>query len=349
MIHQIAFLSDIHFGIRNSSKEWLDYQKDYFYNFFIPLIYSNNISSLIIAGDVFDNRQSINLLVLHEVVKIFEVLASKLTEIHIIAGNHDVFLKSSNEISSLDIISKISDNIIVYKEPAKVKIKGLKFYMLPWIYDKQLEASLIQENSDNDRYLVCHSEIKGFKYNTLLEVKEGLTTSVYDGYKKVLSGHFHFRQSKGNISYLGCPMHYSRNDIGDIKGVTLLSTYSEVISFVENVSSPKFIRLSIVDLLETSLEDLKALTSNNFVDFTVPRDFIEKYNLNFLFKELEEAKSIKVNIVETAKTHSIVASESASYSVVDLCVKYMKDNKFDTSDKDKIISYITNIYSKINT
>jgi DNA repair exonuclease SbcCD nuclease subunit len=73
-----AFIvSDTHFGARSNSVEWLDEMMDWFENDFIPRVTTEYKPGdiLIHNGDVFDNRQSVNLLVLHKGITLFEKLS----------------------------------------------------------------------------------------------------------------------------------------------------------------------------------------------------------------------------------------------------------------------------------
>lgn len=347
--NDIVFLSDIHFGIRNSSKEWLEIHNDYFENFFIPLIEKRKSKPyLVIAGDLFDNRQSINVFVMHTVMELFKKLALLFKEIHIIAGNHDVFLKSSNDISSLDIIDHISDNIFIYKEPTLIEINKLPFLLLPWENDKIKEVEVIKSQNKFAKYLICHTEIKGFYYNSKVKVKTGNDLSVYKGYKKVFSGHFHLRQESKNLIYLGSPFHFNRADIGDTKGIYIFNTVTETIKLIENNYSPEFKKIKINDILDIPLGELKKDIDNNFIDFYTDDEFISKYNINSLIKELKDVRSIKVNVIELErKINEIVATGDQKFNVIDLCDKYMEDNNYEDHEKGRISSYVENIYNKI--
>src|SRR5574343_417982 len=90
-MHRTFLISDTHFGVRNSSNEWMEIQKEYFYNFLIPLLKKESKKGdiLIHCGDVFDSRQSINLFVMNFALEIFEELA-KILPVIILLGNHDI-------------------------------------------------------------------------------------------------------------------------------------------------------------------------------------------------------------------------------------------------------------------
>ncbi len=76
--NRIWMITDLHFGVRSNSEEWLNIQKDYFNTFFKGILSKSihHTDALIVLGDVFDNRQYINILVMHEVIKIFKDLAN---------------------------------------------------------------------------------------------------------------------------------------------------------------------------------------------------------------------------------------------------------------------------------
>ena len=101
---RVWFLTDTHFGVRNSSNEWIEIMKDYFYEWFIPLVKNNYQPGdvLIHLGDVYDSRQSINIKVLNLGVDVFESLSQIFSDgIYIIVGNHDLWSKSASEINTV--------------------------------------------------------------------------------------------------------------------------------------------------------------------------------------------------------------------------------------------------------
>ena len=76
--HKRAWMiTDTHLGVRNGSIEWLEIMKEYFNNFFIPLLKREKQEGdfLVHVGDVFDSRHSLNLLIMNEGITIFEEIA----------------------------------------------------------------------------------------------------------------------------------------------------------------------------------------------------------------------------------------------------------------------------------
>ena len=118
-------VSDSHLGCRSNSVLWLHIIEDYFFNFFIPLVKKEYKKGDVLyhLGDVFDNRQSVNLAAQDLAIRIFEELGKIFPDIHIIVGNHDIMRKNSNEISSVDCL-KYLPNVTVLKEPKILKYEN---------------------------------------------------------------------------------------------------------------------------------------------------------------------------------------------------------------------------------
>ena len=75
---RIWLISDTHIGCRSNSVLWLSLIEDYFFNFFIPLVKKEYRPGDVLyhLGDVFDNRQSINLAAQHLGIRVFEELST---------------------------------------------------------------------------------------------------------------------------------------------------------------------------------------------------------------------------------------------------------------------------------
>ena len=107
-VKRVWILGDMHLGVRANSQEWLEIQQDFYDKVFIPTLEKNVQPGdvLVQVGDAFDNRQSINLKVLHYAINLFERLG-KILPTHVIVGNHDIWAKKSNDVSAIDSIKWI--------------------------------------------------------------------------------------------------------------------------------------------------------------------------------------------------------------------------------------------------
>ena len=100
---KIAILNDTHFGVRNDSEAFRNYQVDFYRDQFFPYIKEYNIKTLIHLGDVVDRRKFINFQTASIYRKQFwDRLYKEKIDTHIIIGNHDTYFKNTNEVNAID-------------------------------------------------------------------------------------------------------------------------------------------------------------------------------------------------------------------------------------------------------
>ena len=96
---KIALLNDTHFGCRNDSPAFIEYQNKFYDEVFFPYLIENNIKTLVHLGDVVDRRKFINHNTAHNFrVKFWDRLDDLDIDTHIIIGNHDTYYDMSINI-----------------------------------------------------------------------------------------------------------------------------------------------------------------------------------------------------------------------------------------------------------
>jgi DNA repair exonuclease SbcCD nuclease subunit len=93
---------------------------------------------------------------------------------------------------------------------------------------------------------IGHFELANFEFHQGQVSNHGLDASVLKRFKKVLSGHYHHRSTKDNITYLGTPYEMTWADYNDPKGFHVLDTETLDLEFIEN-HHKLFIRLEYAD------------------------------------------------------------------------------------------------------
>lgn len=343
-------ISDIHFGARNNNVQWLEIVKSYFYDFFIPQVKPNKKDGdiLIMNGDLFDNRQSLNILVLNEVIFLFEKLSELFPNgIIVNTGNHDIYRKTSNEISSL-IILKYLPNVHVIKQPTEIEVGNNKVMVMAWQYDSNAEKSIVEKTKAD--YIFVHQDIKGLYYDKKRIIDDGVSITQYAKFKRVYAGHIHYAQSKDNITLTGNPYQLTRSDRGNQKGIYIIDFDKNEETFIENTFSPKFVILYLDKIIEWKIGKLEELIKNNFVDIYVPSKYISKYSVNDLINYLSEmARTIEViPYEEETKTYDDVDMEYAeNLNILDLCKKYITDSQSDDDIKTRMHSKIEELYKRV--
>lgn len=297
-VKRIWILGDMHLGVRSSSLEWLDMMKDFYDNQFIPTLLKNYQEGdiLVQVGDAFDNRQSINIRVLHYAVDLFERLG-KILPVHTIAGNHDIWAKKSNEVTSIDTLKWIP-NVAIYKEPKTFNWGNREVLLMPWRRDTDHERETLEE-FQNSRIVFCHSEVRGIKLNKKVDNLHGVESSTYDRFDAVFSGHIHYRQRRGKLRMVGTPYELTRSDMDNTKGFDLLNLEDMSETFFENTISPKFVKFYLTQLYNVPLGEFKDAIRNNYVDLYIPSNIATTSALSRLINKVQSiSRKIDPNIYE---------------------------------------------------
>lgn len=342
---KIWMISDTHFGkYNNEIEKWLKIMHDYFYDFFIPMLKANAKAGdkVVHLGDVYDNRNSLNLKVVDFTVKLFEDIA-EIIDVHILTGNHDNFNQSNSEINSVCTIRNIK-GIYIYEKPTKVEWGGKSILLMPWVHGKN-EEKLVLEKYKGCDLLLCHSDLNGCRtqlYPTRPNARHILDIEDFQGFKRVFSGHIHICQTINNFTFVGCPYHLDRNDMDNQKGIWVYNTKNEKEVFIENDKSPIFKKIKILN--NENVKELKEdIFIHDFVDLEISKNLI--LNQPKIRLEIEkitnkykpnEVRWIDDIIVE--KKEKKVYASNENKSIKDWSIDWINDKKL--SDETDLFTEI---------
>lgn len=230
---KICLLNDTHFGARGDSQIFLDYFMKFFDDVLFPYLDENQITTIIHAGDLMDRRKFVNFNVLNQVrTRFIDRIKERNISIHCIVGNHDVYYRNTNMVNSIREL--FSDDLTLYEEPAVVNFEGLDIALLPWVNKSNYEQSLNFIKTASAPILIGHLELDGYEVMRGVGFQGGMSASLFQRYEKVLSGHFHCKQEKGNVSYLGTQYQITFADLEETKGFHVLDTETREVEFIEN-------------------------------------------------------------------------------------------------------------------
>lgn len=303
---RMFLISDIHFGVRSNSLEWLQNQEQFFKEFYIPFLKKNVKPGdvLFMLGDWFDNRQLLDILVMNVSIDIVVEMA-KILPLHMITGNHDIYKKKDTDVHSLRAFAGIKD-VTVYKDPVKITNGNSEILVLPWVGDKKEEEALGKANPAD--YIFAHTDIAGFKYDNNMKILKGAQLLNLTAFKRIISGHIHKRQelSNGKGVYLGSPYHTKRSDISNEKGVYIFTPDTNELEFTPNPISSIFQRIRLEDLMEKTLDEAYNILENNYTDIIVSDKHIHLFNLTRFIDLIKdcpyksiETKGEKIRIDDT--------------------------------------------------
>lgn len=215
---KVMIVGDLHFGERGNSRHWNEHLLD-FLNWVVEQSHEYGVDTIVQAGDYFHQRNKIQVDTLQYGVKGAQILNDSGLAVYVLAGNHDLFYLDRLDVSSL---AAIDSYVTIVDETFMV---GDKLLLAPWVTDGESWDSLINMASD-DIYCVGHFELNGFMVNDRYVMEHGFSPVALRAFRKVYSGHYHSRQIKDNVEYLGTPLPITMNEANEEHGVMILNIES---------------------------------------------------------------------------------------------------------------------------
>jgi DNA repair exonuclease SbcCD nuclease subunit len=159
-------------------------------------------------GDWSHQRAAINMQTLQYSLRSLEKLSQAFERFYFIPGNHDLYYRDKRDIYSTEWARHIPNIIIVNDF-----FKDGDVIIAPWLVGDDYKK--LQKMSA--RYMFGHFELPHFKMNAMVEMPDHgeLKVEHFGGVESVYSGHFHLRQKKGNINYIGNCFPHNFADAGD--------------------------------------------------------------------------------------------------------------------------------------
>ena len=232
----VALISDTHYGARGDNPHFYNYQKKFIQNVFLPYLKKYDINHVVHLGDLVENRRQLNIQTGARLREDFlEPLDALDIDVNMLAGNHDVFYRSTNSINILNEITKQYYNFKMHTDlPTHINIDGAKILLVPWISPENKVSSLeIIKNSDA-KYCMGHLELKGFEQTKGRISINGEDKGIFGRFDSVFSGHYHIRSHGGNVFYIGSAFHFNWGDCNNFCGFMVLDTASGKMDWIKN-------------------------------------------------------------------------------------------------------------------
>ena len=273
---------------------------------------------------------------------LFDKLRQLGIRLHVLVGNHDIHMRESVDINSPSLVLAEYDNIKVYQQPTTVSIGDTTIDIVPWICrDNQQEIFDFIAKSTSD---LCfgHFEITGFQMYKGMESHEGLSTSMFEKYELVCSGHYHTRSQRGNITYVGTPYEMTWQDYNDPKGYHLFDTDSRSLTFVQNPNTI-FVKLEYDDT--QPLIDLKKIDLQDAFVRVVVVNKTDLYKFDQFMDKLYSKRCYEVKIVEDMSSfhEGGVEGDINLEDTMDVLSNYI-DSIDSSMDKEKLKTFMKSLY-----
>lgn len=296
-----VILGDCHLDVSNGNNRILRDNYDYLLDV-ADYCRRNGIKHIFQLGDMTHNRTHVSLLAMDLILDFLEHLDTLDIQFHHLLGNHDLYYKDRRDVYSMKPFKNLP-NVHIYEKQEWVNFNDKMVLMVPWLID---DESIIADK--NTKLILGHFDIKDFNMTRFHVSTHGLDRKVFKNIK-VLSGHYHTKQTQGNITYVGTPWQMTWEDFDTEHGFHVLDENLEL-EFIENNKSGKHVKAFIntekksVDIVGLYKEPTTFLISK--IDAMILNKCKVKVYANkelaIVRKFIDEisgwARSVKVEIIE---------------------------------------------------
>ena len=207
LFKKVAVCTDLHFGLKSNS---LVHNQDCsdFIDWFIATAQAKGCETGMFLGDWSHHRASINMQTLQYSLRSLEKLSAAFDRFYFIPGNHDLYYRDRRDIYSTEWARHIPNIQIVNNWFTDGDVT-----IAPWLVgDDHKRVPKLQS-----KYVFGHFELPHFKMNAMVEMPDHgeISADDFGGVDRVFSGHFHLRQQRKNIHYIGNCFPHNYADAGD--------------------------------------------------------------------------------------------------------------------------------------
>ena len=232
-------------------------------------------------GDWHNNRSSLNIVTLNYSLRALEHLNANFERVYFIPGNHDLYYRDKRDIQSVEWARHLpnveicndwfcSDNVVI----------------APWLVgdDHKRLAKM------SGQYLFGHFELPGYLMNAMVAMPDHgeIRREDLSGFDHVFTGHFHKRQTKKNITYIGNAFPHNYADAGDDeRGLTILKwgCEPEYHAWPDQPTYRVYGLANLIDNAQTLLRPKMHVRVNLDIEISyeeanyIKETFVEQYNL----------------------------------------------------------------------
>ncbi len=294
-MNKAALFTDIHFGRKNNSNEHNQDCIDYI-NWFSQNVKNDpTIDHIIFMGDWHESRNSISGLTLDYSIQGADIINELGLPVYFIVGNHDLFYRKERKVYTPIIFKGFENFNLISQIQSFSELKNVLF--VPYLFENEFPDLI--KNTKNIDHIFSHLEFKDFIMTGDFKKSEsGMDANNIKHIKNIFCGHFHKRQSKNNIHYIGNTFQMDFSDINDFnKGMCTFEYKNNDIKYIDYLKGPKYIKCKTSELMDNHKN---ILHENSYVIayddlkldyetlFSINEKFCKKYKLrNFHVEQFQ--------------------------------------------------------------
>jgi len=261
LFQKAAFFTDIHFGAKSNSEQHNQDCSD-FIDWFIATSKAEGCETCFFLGDYNHHRSSINIQTLQYSLRGLEKLSANFKDVYFVVGNHDMFHRNKRDVNSVEWAKHLPNVHLIDKIVTKDGVT-----ICPFLVGE--EYHLLKNTKS--KYLMGHLELPSFLMNAHVEMPDHgeLQTSHIGQFDYVFSGHFHKRQQKGNVIYVGNAFPHNYSDVNDDARGMMILEWDGKPEFRTWADAPKYRIYSLSEILDRPEE---LLLNNSYIKVNLDID-----------------------------------------------------------------------------
>jgi DNA repair exonuclease SbcCD nuclease subunit len=355
---KILIFSDIHIHPHKKSSERLDHCLEAL-DWVFKVARQRRISNVVFLGDLFHDRQKIDVLTYQ---RTFEILNRHLSggefNLTLLLGNHDLWHNERLDVSSVNPLRTLP-GVKVVDSPSVHEISdGTEDFLmgfLPYTHSPVEDLAKVEKEwkskakEDDLKILGGHIAVDGATWNvrhgTLSDVSvehEGdmirVGPEIFRRWQRVFLGHYHAAQKMGDsVEYVGSPLQLSFGEADQKKHILVYDTLSDSSEYVENDFSPRHL---IVDEEQIGKSDLRG----HFVRLEV--ESLSSSHINKIRDDLVNemgVSTLEIKQRPVNESHVIADAKSIIKNEDQMIERYVEQAAPEGLDRDTLIKIGTEI------
>lgn len=327
LFQHAAMFGDIHYGLRQNSKQHLE-DCENFITWFIQQSQARGAETCFFLGDWHHHRSSVNVATMNASIRDMKRLNDAFEQVFFITGNHDLYYRDKRDLNSVEFARDLSnfriiDQLFVQDDVA----------IVPWLVEDEWRK-LTQLQC---KYMFGHFEFPRFKMNAMVEMPDhgGIRAEQLTAPDYIFSGHFHKRQQRNNVIYIGNPFGHNYADAGDFDRGCAFIKWGQAPEMINWPDGPKYLTTTLKHLIDHA-DDLLDNTVHARVSLDVGVSYEEA---NFIRETFTEKYGVReIHLIrpkgEAAEHEGI---EIKFESVDQIVISQLETIESNLVDKNKLI------------
>lgn len=337
LFNKAIVFGDLHLGKKNNSSVFNN-DCDKFIDWMINEAKMWGAETCIFLGDWHDNRRFLNVSTLNFSLNNLEKLSNNFEKIYFLLGNHDLYYRDKRELNSIEFGRNIN-NIHIIDEIMTIN----QCAFIPWLVGEEYKSV----PKIRCKYMFGHFELPHFLMNAMVEMpdKGELNHKQFKNQEYVFTGHFHKRQNKKNVWYIGNAFPHDYNDVNDTERGIMFLEWDKKPMFKQWPEQPVYKSFNLSDIIKDPGNWLDDKTYAKIIsDIELTQDEIQELKNTFYNSYGCRDISISSPSLEASEDHldSSIEFQSVDQIVIE-GLRSIKDTDTTNIDYKTLIEIYNNL------